>query len=287
MRAVLAARAMTLDALDKRLSYPFFLIELGALEIPLSPIFTWFGAPLPAMGFMPHLIALASPGGAGRAAWAATAVALGAAVAAHWARCVRAGDLHAFYTTRPVLPLLVATCALARLTDRAAAVSFYLVHFFVAESLVLLVKARAGRVRPGVCAALGPRLARARRRLPQITFVGMSGPTCIESFPSGDAAGAAVFAYALRAFGGWSRAAAALVAAGAAFGRLYLFAHHLGDVAAGAAIALATGVALDAWAAPLGLAHVAFGVPAFAAAYALATRLRRPLPPEFREKQEG
>ena len=247
---------MTLDALDKRLSYPFFLIELGALEIPLSPIFTWFGAPLPAMGFMPHLIALASPGG-GRAAWAATAVALGGGRRA-LGGCAPGTCTPS--TTRPVLPL-PATAPPDRPRRRRVLLPRALLR---RRMLVLLVKAlaaAAGRAAgpPAARRAVARHLRRDVRA--DVHRVAPSGaprrPPCVRAARPGPVA-----------------AAAALAAAGAGPGGCTCSpppaTRH------GAAIALATGVALDARAAPLGLAHVAFGVPAPAAR---RTRRDGPRPP--------
>jgi len=73
------------------------------------------------------------------------------------------------------------------------------------------------------------------RLLPRLTFLATRGPTVFEAFPSGDAAGGAVFSLVLVTITGHK--SAYLFAAFAALGRMYLFAHHLLDVATGCAIA--------------------------------------------------
>ena len=136
--------------------------------------------------------------------------------------------------------------------DGYHAICFYTCAWCLAQLVCGLAKARAGRRRP--VHVLSGELGRVRRTLRRTVCVGLAaGRNAIESFPSGDTAGAGVFAACLwrcapRA-GAWAvggHPACALFAVAAGFGRMFFHAHHLLDVAAGASVGAASTLALDA-----------------------------------------
>ena len=124
---------------------------------------------------------------------------------------------------------------LARYTSLAAsaAASWMLCSYLSTQILVLLLKSRTMRMRPAH--ALGASLSKVPRLLPRLTFLQTRGHTVFESFPSGDAAGGMVFSVVVATI---TKSPHGYLFAGlAAFGRMYLFAHHLLDVLAGCLIA--------------------------------------------------
>lgn len=100
--------------------------------------------------------------------------------------------------------------------------------------VVSVIKKSALRMRPVV--ALAPSLSSVHRHYPTMQNVLNHSLVAFESFPSGDVAGAMVFAFVLFLYGGgvwvW------LLVALSALGRLYFHAHHLFDTVVGAAIAV-------------------------------------------------
>lgn len=134
----------------------------------------------------------------------------------------------------------------------------YLVLWNLSIVPVLTLKATAHRRRPVACdeAHIGAGAVEAAftKALPAITRMHGSGDSNA-AFPSGDAAGAAAFAYPLlRCAPLWSGASAAwmvpalgcLLVALSMIGRMYFQAHHLMDTVCGAAFAFAVGVAYEA-----------------------------------------
>ena len=101
------------------------------------------------------------------------------------------------------------------------------------QLVILFLKQTCRRLRPG--AALVKSLTSVPRFFPHVSFLDCKGLEAFESFPSGDAAGAMCFSTVLADVLGSNVAYA--FAAAACFGRMYFFAHHALDVAAGAGIA--------------------------------------------------
>lgn len=283
-----------LDTMDRNLSWEVFDLSVGLLEWPLSVPAVWFGCPVTAFGLGAYLMGAAGGvaggiDGAGFRAWLALTGLISAVLLRRWFGLLLRGNPWAMYQTTALLPLMFSAIAIARVLDAVATadrggrrllapVSFYLCSYMFTQTFVLFLKALTRRVRPGV--ALAGELEKVPRRIPSLTYLRMKGHTAIESFPSGDAAGAAVFSASLVIACGWSVPAAGTFALLSAFGRMYLWAHHLADVSAGAAIAVACCWALDAAAgghAAFGLVHVGLAIPAFASVYGIVLKLRRPL----------
>ena len=264
---------------------------ISYLEIPLTVVGTWFGIPLTAMALAPLVLATtASP-----TSFLLFSVCSAALVSAFvvWFYFLFLGNEESFYAfphTYLFVVMLLVQC-LASYSQNyvtgsgspSSVASWYLVSYLLTQLVVLFLKLVCRRLRPAL--ARPSSHASLRRLLPSITFVGKKGYMVFESFPSGDAAGATVFAIVLSdLLGGpwWPY----LLAVGSAFGRIYFFAHHIGDVAVGAALAAAVTVGCKRAAGPGGgafeLRHAVAAMILFAGTYGqLVKRLRLTLPRQF------
>jgi membrane-associated phospholipid phosphatase len=182
----------------------------------------------------------------------------------------------------------------------AAAGGFLICSWFATQILIEVLKTLAGRARPAVC--LEQRLEAVPRALPQLQVLMRSARTSHASFPSGDAAGGMLFAfagYALAAPGATiavaptsmmgpialrGSAAWGVIALLCSYGRVFFHAHHVGDVTGGAAIAAAIASALLRYGGGDGGGGLAvFGRPAvvaaaqasFTATYLIIQRLKK------------
>ena len=124
-----------------------------------------------------------------------------------------------------------------------AAVTFYVCAWFYSQLVNQSLKNTFWRRRP--TATLSEHAGElAPRHFPQFKMRLKELPECLESFPSGDSAGAGAFGLAAFLFTGnplWFLATAAGM-----FGRVFIHAHHLLDVAIGASIGLACTALLNA-----------------------------------------
>ena len=242
----------TLDVLDKRLSAAIFNLQLGVvLESLLSVPGCFFG--MPAFHVVaPALLACSVDRTGCRAAqpWAMFAV-LSATMSLFcaWGLIQRSSEAlrHArlLYLPPTMLasPPIGVSLARALTTDDAAlaACYYFLLAWYASVLPVLTLKAVARRRRPVACDGISR--AAEGKALPNIPAMLRSGDPNA-AFPSGDVAGAVAFAYPLWHCAGAPSLAVACVAL-SALGRMYWLAHHLLDVACGAAISLLTCVALD------------------------------------------
>lgn len=156
--------------------------------------------------------------------------------------------------------------------------SHYFLSYLSTQSIVVALKMYCVRMRPAH--ALKETLAPIPRLIPRVTFRGAKGWTVFESFPSGDAAGGACFSVVLAGITGsnWAYLIAAIVC----YGRMYLFAHHLLDVAVGCAIAYVVTTLLGRFGESLTITYVFVSIPFFMAYFSKVLKMRRmELPEEF------
>eukprot|EP00939_MAST-03C_sp_MAST-3C-sp1_P002147 g2147.t1 len=312
-------RERVLDTLDKFLSWPFFSVQFfaksggkntesstkGALcEWILSVPGVWFGVPSCALVWLSTVLVLvddpprddfgilttrATPY-ARRAAWAGVVcVPLFLALLYRWICLVRAGNHYPMYDAKRMpyyLAAVFAACELAPLSKHGLSLPcFYVSAYLFTQIFVLALKYTARRMRPGIC--LEMKLNRTKRYLPTLNYKGKKGATVLESFPSGDVAGAAVFSYVLFIVTG--NYASFAFAFASAFGRMYFWAHHLGDVVVGFAFGCAGPALLhrlvgwEQW-------TVFYGVGLSAVSMVLIrkflpTWLRKPVPKMYQEKE--
>ena len=205
-----------------------------------------------------------------------------------WVSLVSSGDHYPMYSARRVpwyltLVLILATWGSVA-AHGAALPSFYVSAYMFTQTFVVALKYVTRRMRPGI--VLDLRLKRVRRHLPCLNYRGKRGATVLESFPSGDVAGAAVLSTSL--YLATDSYASFLFTVGSAFGRMYFWAHHLGDVLVGAAIAVVCTVAIHrfvvSWQDFTGFHACAFCVPAHVLIRQLIPSwLRKPVPERYRD----
>eukprot|EP00937_MAST-01D_sp_MAST-1D-sp2_P002946 g2946.t1 len=273
------SEAWLTDRLDKSISMPLFVLELGWWEYPLSVPGHWFGVPCFALGTLPIVhSALAVP----HALCSAAAVVLCCVSLAVWFRALHrsrtcgAAAMHTIYLPGgPRWGKLVflaaphAALVLCRLTGGVPALrvaAFVQTSWFLTQAVVAFLKSTVKRPRPVASASLAKRLrgGRVARIFPELQSFLRSASESRQSFPSGDVAGACSWALsglvavrAVAAAGGGGGGAQAqalellllLLGGGctmlSALGRVYFHAHHLLDTAAGAAVAYAAGVVVQ------------------------------------------
>lgn len=256
-----------LDTLDKRVSMAGFKLELPLVaETAFSVPGHWFGCPPFALFVLPLVLACvvdAPAAPAGQHLLVATSV-IAFGMLAFWTSLLLnmlgkkesefgSGGIMDAYNLGlgfpgVVLSVLIAPHLAALLTyllgsrEAHQAACFYLASWFFTQVAISFAKGRASRERP--CAgSISHELLQVRRHFPQMQHMLMtrSGNS---SFPSGDAAGAAVFAAA----GLLACPQEAIAAGGALFfilcallggwGRVYFHAHHVLDVVVGEAMAV-------------------------------------------------
>ncbi len=249
-----------LDALDKRVSSALFTLEPGlAVECLWSVPGVCFGSPILSLGTCAVVLAAClddSLGNLGTPIGRLAAAVL-AATAVWWAWLLRRlytdrsftflNAYHLGFGKPGMILIYVGTAHLVALATRQLAsdrvhrgINFYLACAFAAQVTVGVLKHLSGRVRP--CAGpLAVRLRKVKRYFPQMQDM-MRERSAAASFPSGDAAGGAVFAAV-----GVAQFAAApasrvwwsfmLVAWLSSSGRVFFQCHHFGDVFAGSVVA--------------------------------------------------
>jgi hypothetical protein len=197
-----------------------FKLELGrTAEFLLTYPATWFGLPGSAWGLAPLAITFCSelrhlpsntasystltPYGLGSHE-AFTFVALGLIPAALWAavhaRYLNKGEfvecyLMTKYLMFPAtqLPIWLAHYVGASFHTGA----WYVIAWIAAETIGFLLKLTSARLRPRVSPELALHLGKVRRAYPEVQTMLMKGESAVESFPSGDTIGAAVFSAVL------------------------------------------------------------------------------------------
>lgn len=134
--------------------------------------------------------------------------------------------------------------AICRNTDADAAIAFYVSAWFYSQSTNQALKNVFWRRRPTACSCLNEDEGLlAPRHFPQFKEMLLDRPDCLESFPSGDAAGAGAFGYSVMLFTGNPLWLVATLAG--CFGRVFLHVHHLLDVTVGAFLGFAAAYHLD------------------------------------------
>lgn len=280
-RLGLFVEGSAVDRLDKWLSYHLVCSwRLGLLELPLAVPGTWFGTTTTSLGSAPLLIAAAAePGNA--ALVAAAALLFLCALLVFSLVISRRADRELLWWRPPVL--VCVSVGLARLLSPAAlhVTTFYIAAWAYAVLVGSLLKTVFARRRPCISMA-GCEGLDGLRLLPLHEHL-CAGYTAIESFPSGDAIGGAVASSALYLATGGGSPLVWLPMLLSAYGRMYIWAHHLLDVAAGCCIGVAVTLGLDAlspWA-EFGLWQLGVSVSAFLLGRKLIVRLRPELPIEL------
>jgi len=126
--------------------------------------------------------------------------------------------------------------------DAVAACTFYVCAWFYSQLINQSLKNTFWRRRP-IASLSVEKGELAHRHFPQFKMRLRELPECLESFPSGDSAGAGAFGFSAYLFTGqplWL-----LVTAAGMFGRVFMHAHHLLDVVLGASIGLACAALLN------------------------------------------
>lgn len=243
----------TLDRLDKCLSRPFFRLSLPwPIEVGLTMPGSWFGCPLYSLGFVPvalgallqdskrtiHAsvpITLASSGLAG----------IGFVGVGYWCKLCRDSlqtgkGITTAYTLLShkwllLMPNMI-MFALSKLGNEAGArvAAHYMSGWFCSQLVIEVCKGLAWRLRPAI--VMKDELADVPRAITELTMVVSQPSQANLSFPSGDAAGGAVFAAALYTAAPQLQGQAIAIAGICALGRMYFHCHHLLDVVVGQCI---------------------------------------------------
>lgn len=268
-----------------------FNLELGVLEYLLAVPGVWFGVPITSMLWLPTVLAMVheptialpfAPTLAGASTWFLLVILPLFTVLMVWyVMCLRDGDHHPFYTSKPLVPGLVCILLSTYMCSSKGngVPAFYITSYMFTQTFIFIGKIKGQRMRPG---AAHPRLERDISRLiPTINYGGAKGQNVFQAFPSGDAAGAMCFSYTLYLItnDSWSFMWVVL----SMFGRMYLWAHHLVDVVVGALISVVcmtflltyVNTSMDNY----GGIHVALSLGLFVTAYKKVTP--PPLPTHF------
>jgi len=226
------------DKADKALSQPIFRLRLPeVVEVALFVPGAWMGLPFAFLGPTPLLLAwLSGKGGpwAGCAAgvsWAVGLVAFGGGLVGWW------GSSKALKFSLVATPLL--TAALLPVVEPAGrSIALMGLSCSCLAVLSTLPAKRALRRKRPIVALVG-NLAAQRAPLLKTYFESLlSENQRLESHPSGDTAVMAANVAVLWANQGISAPLAVVATLTTAFGRMYFWAHHLLDVAAGGGLGL-------------------------------------------------
>lgn len=271
----------TIDRLDKWLSYNLvFSWRLGLLELPLAVPGTWFGTTTTSLGSAPLLIAAAAEPRNLRLVAAAAFVFLGALIAFSLVISRRA-DRELLWWKPPYF--VVMSVGIAQLLSPAALhiTTFYIACWGYSVLIGSLLKTIFARRRPCISMA-GCENLDGERLLPLHEHL-CAGYTAIESFPSGDAIGGAVASSALYLATGSTSFLVWLPMLLSAYGRVYIWAHHLLDVAVGCAIGVAISLGLNRvspWT-EFGIWQLGLSIGVFVLGRKVIVRLRPELPSEL------
>jgi len=229
-----------LDRIDKAVSRPLFALTLPLpLEAALSVPGTFFGATTSSLGFIPIAIVVAAEHAVHGTV--PTPYMLFASVAAvivfgiHTMVCMRKLTREAMWL-HPVGVLVLNLLLAYLLCGGEKAVGWrglvlYACTWGSSQLLSHTIKLLVARRRP--CAVLRDEIQRVPRHF-RLSDHLRKGKSAIESFPSGDTAGAAAFAVIMVLITdhpGWL-----IIIIAAALGRVYFHAHHVLDVTAGAGL---------------------------------------------------
>jgi len=251
----------TLDRLDKSFSRPFFHCVLPtSFELLLTIPAGWFGCPAYAMGLMPLVMAATARQTSRFRALLAGMVALsgGAWFKLCYDSCTQGSGLikaFTFLSFGRVMVLPHGAMALLSLgsSEGLSAAALYTSSWFAAQLLAEAFKSLSWRKRPLM--ALQSELESVQRAVPDFKSLVKHSSQANASFPSGDAAGSAVFCSALVLTTGSYHVPASVLLLLTAVGRMYFHCHHLFDVLAGSALGLGVTLTLSR-AGRLGWSHV-------------------------------
>jgi membrane-associated phospholipid phosphatase len=270
------------DRADKWVSHQLaFRWQLGLLEFPLAVPGTWFGTTTTSLGSTPLLIAAAADPTNAHLVVAAS-VAFCVALVIFGLVVAKRADRALLWWNPPVVVL--ASVGIAGALSPAVglhASAFYVSCWGYSVLASSWLKTVFARRRPCITADGCERLDQLRL-LPLHEHLCV-GFTAIESFPSGDACGGAVASTALYLATGGTLWVVWLPMLLSAYGRMYIWAHHLLDVAAGAALGVATTLLVDravAWS-TFGLLPLLVCIGVFALGRKGIVRLRPELPAEL------
>eukprot|EP00802_Teleaulax_amphioxeia_P021355 Tamp_21708.p1 GENE.Tamp_21708~~Tamp_21708.p1 ORF type:complete len:314 (+),score=39.74 Tamp_21708:48-989(+) len=238
-----------IDRLDKALSGPIFRLRVSMyVEAVIAVPGSMFGVMLQSLIMLPSWLPLILGFGNVRYVCLVTVPvhAWGATRILRWMDDPSNKELVFCSTLMPAVGFVhMALCTLlCGRTDASAAISFWVCTWFYSQLANQAIKNVFWRRRPIACLSekegqLAP------RHFPQFKIMLSDRPDCLESFPSGDAAGAGGFGYTLLLFTGnplWL-----MVTIAACFGRVFLHVHHVLDVSVGAFVGVYTAYLLDWW----------------------------------------
>ena len=205
----LGSQGGAIDHWDKSISGPLFKLRVhwlveAAIVVPGS----MFGAPLKSVFMLPSWIPLILDRSDLLYLFAVTVPInlWGANRIQRWLRDPFQGELVLCSKTMPLAGFIHLALAsrLCRHDAASSAISFYLCSWIFSQTLNQIIKNVFWRRRPTACmnetdGVLAP------RHYPQFKIWLMQRPQSLESFPSGDAAGAASFGYAAYLFTGIQR----------------------------------------------------------------------------------
>mmetsp|Transcript_15673 Transcript_15673/g.20114 ORF Transcript_15673/g.20114 Transcript_15673/m.20114 type:complete len:308 (-) Transcript_15673:337-1260(-) len=238
------------DVLDKKLSMPIFTLEIGKLEYVLSVPGCWFGLPVSAWGVLPLYV------GAYQASFVSTddaiffttwiTLPITLLLLLYWFRSVSRDTIkNVYFATKPLLPFLVfGPPLLTKLFMKSgySSACFVVCNWCIAEVFCHSLKITSRRMRPLICI---PEIKQVHRELPSLQTILKTGETAFQSFPSGDAVGAAAFSTTLYIINSDNIIISVVPVFLCCFGRIYFHAHHLSDVIIGSSFGFLTGLLLE------------------------------------------
>jgi membrane-associated phospholipid phosphatase len=268
-----------LEEIDLLLSRPIFRLNLGVwFEYVMLFFGSWFGLPVPSWGLwtaslavMDEYKSLSSETFQVTMSLLVLAFILYSVSYIRWVSKGKYQRVYGNLKQLAAIPLLFATVFYYGTTTHGYNVgAFFVVSWNVAETIGHTLKYSFHRLRP----VAYEDLSAAKRYVPEVQDMFKRGHTAMESFPSADTIGGAVFSATLYKTGFLPLEVALPLSLLIALSRLYLQAHHLLDVTVGLVLGWST--ALQMWVLfgadrALGPAHAICSIFVFVV-YALAAR---------------
>jgi len=243
-----------LDRIDKLASSPVLHATLPwFLECALSVPAAWFGCPVYAILVVPILLGTV---GLQERAFYASCIALPTALIGGgcWAKlcfdnmAIGEGPRRAYSVFGKPLLIALPQVAMAVLSyaggpGAAQVAAVYLTSWHLTQALLEALKGLTWRLRPTAC--MREELGKVPRCITDLTAIVRLDSQANLSFPSGDAAGGAIFATAASLASPPCLVPVAAVALLCALGRVYFHCHHLLDVAVGQAVGVGVTLLLN------------------------------------------
>lgn len=250
------------DDIDKRLSrFVFHCVLPPFVEVLLTAPGAWFGCPPYAGAVVPLVTALAVPQAPGPRLGMASLVMMCTGL---WFKCCRDSCRNGYGIVRAYIGLGVGgtlaashiSMAIISLGNPAGmeVAALYTTSWNITQLMINALKNWAWRPRPGV--QLAEELDTVPRTVREIGSLVRRDTEKNLSFPSGDAAGSAIFASSLALVVPPLAAPAAAVAALSSFGRVYFHCHHLLDVVVGSICGVLVTAAISRSQTSLGWRHM-------------------------------